>query len=111
MVWEQCGKEKQLSGQNYFVAPYAKSEYEIDSSCIINQNDLPHQKLRVGLITTDVLSKFVAVVAIKSKEAPDVLAIMEVVQKMEGKPQRFCSDEEIRLNSGVVEEYLEKEGT
>ena len=34
---------------------------------------------------------------------------MEGIQKMGGKPQRFCSDEEGSLNSGVVKEYLNKE--
>ena len=58
----------------------------------------------------DVFSKLMAVMAIKSKEPPDVLAgIMEGIQKMGGKPQRFYSDEEGSLNSGGVKEYLDKE--
>ena len=58
----------------------------------------------------DVFSKFMAVMAIKSEEPPDVLAgIMEGIQKMGGKPQRFYSNEEGSLNSGVVKEYLDKE--
>ena len=62
------------------------------------------------MIMIDVFSKFMAVMAIKSKEPHDVLAgIMEGIQKMGGKPQRFYSDEEGSLNSGVVQEYLDKE--
>ena len=49
----------------------------------ITKNDLPNQKFRVGMIMIDVFSKFMAVMAIKSKEPPDVLAgIMEGIQKM-----------------------------
>ena len=102
-------KKKQLSGYNSFVAPYAKYEYEIDLF-FITKNDLLNQKFRVGMIMIDVFSKFMAVMAIKSKEPPDVLAgIMEGIQKMGGRPQRFYSDEEGSLNSGVVKEYLDKE--
>ena len=102
-------RKKQLSGYNSFVAPYANYEYEIDLF-FITKNDLPNQKFRVGMIMIDVFSKFMAIVPIKSKEPPDVLAgIMEGIQKMGGKPQRFYSDEEGSLNSGVVKEYLDKE--
>ena len=102
-------RKKQLSGYNSFVAPYAKYEYEIDLF-FISKNDLPNQKFRVGLIMLDVFSKFMAVVAIKSKDPPDVLAgIMEGIQKMGGKPQRFYSDEEGSLTGKVVNEYMEKE--
>ena len=76
----------------------------------ITKNDLPHQKFIVGLTMTDVFSKFIAVVAIKSKDPPDVLAgIVEGMQKMGGKPQRFYSDEEGTLTGKVVNEYLQKE--
>ena len=102
-------KKKQLSGYNSFVAPCAKYEYEIDLF-FISKNDLPNQKFRVRLIMVDVFSKFMAVVAIKSKDPPDGLAgIMEGIQKMGGKPQRFYSDEEGSLTGKVVNEYLEKE--
>ena len=102
-------RKKQLSGYNSFVAPYAKYEYELDLF-FITENDLPNQRFRVGLIMIDVFSKFMAVVPIKSKEAPDVLAgIMEGIQKMGGKPERLYSDEEGSLNSKVVKEYLEDE--
>ena len=106
---KNVSRKKQLSGYNSFVAPYAKYEYEIDLF-FISKNDLPNQKFRVGLIMVDVFSKFMAVVAIKSKDPPDVLAgIMEGIQKMGGKPQRFYSDEEGSLTGKVVNEYLEKE--
>ena len=88
-------RKKQLSGHNSFVAPYAKYEYEIDLF-FTTKNALPHERFRAGLIMIDVFSKFMAVVP-----------IMEGVQKMGGKPQRFYSDEEGSLNS-VVKEYLEK---
>ena len=102
-------KKKQLSGYNSFVAPYANYEYEIDLF-FVTKNDLLHQKFRVGMIMIDVFSKLMAVMAIKSNKPPDVLAgVMKGIQKMGGKPQRFYSDEEGSLNSGVVKEYLDKE--
>ena len=56
----------------------------------ITKNDLLNQKFRVGMIMIDVFSKFMAVMAIKSKEPRDVLAgIMEGVQKMGGSLSGF----------------------
>ena len=102
-------RKKQLSGYNSFIAPHSFYEFEVDSF-FITKNDLPNQKFKVGLIMIDVFSKFMAVVAIKSKDPPDVLAgIMEGIQKMGGKPQRFYSDEEGSLAGKVVIEYLQKE--
>ena len=102
-------RKKQPSGYNSFIAPHSAYEYEIDLF-FITKNDLPNQKFRIGLVMIDVFSKYLAVVPIKSKQPPDVLAgIMEAQHEMGKPPQRYYSDEEGSLNSKVVKEYLDKE--
>ena len=102
-------RKRPMSGFNSFIAPYAYYEYQIDLSCITN-NDLKEQKFRIGLVMIDIFSKFAVVVPIKSKQPPDLLAgIMEGINKMGKKPKMFYSDEEGSLYSKTIIEYLEQE--
>ena len=102
-------EKRKMRSDNSFIAPHANWEYQVDLF-FISKNDLENQKFRIGLVLIDIFSKYAAVIPIRSKEPPDVLAgIMEGLQKMGDKPKMFYSDEEGSLYSKTVIEYLEGE--
>ena len=102
-------EKRKMRVENSFIAPHANWEYQVDLF-FISKNDLENQKIRIGLVLIDIFSKYAAVIPVRSKEPPDVLAgIMEGLQKMGDKPKMFYSDEEGSLYSKTVIEYLEGE--
>ena len=102
-------EKRKMRGENSFIAPHSNWEYQVDLF-FISKNDLEKQKFRIGLVLVDIFSKYAAVIPIKSKEPPDVLAgIMEGLHKMGDKPKMFYSDEEGSLYSKPIIEYLEGE--
>ena len=74
-------EKRKPRGENSFVAPTRHFEYQLDLF-FISKNDLENKKFRIGLVLIDIFSKYAAVIPIKSKEPPDVLAgTMEGLQK------------------------------
>ena len=66
-------------GQNSFVAPNAYYEFQIDLFFI---NDIPKQKMKVGMMCVDIFSKCMVVVPLMSKQPADILAgLMECIKK------------------------------
>ena len=101
-------EKRKPRGQNSFVAPHAFWEFQLDF--FISKSDLENQKFRIGLILTDIFSKYATVIPIASKQPPDVLAgIMEGIKKMGGKPKMIYSDEEGSLFSSTSTDYLDEE--
>lgn len=66
-------QKKQLRGQNSFIPPYPKYEYQMDLFFI---NDLEKQKFKVGLLMIDIFTKYMVVIPIKSKSEGDIAAGM-----------------------------------
>ena len=74
-------EKRKMRGENSFIAPHANWEYQVDLF-FISKHDLENQKIRIGLVLIDIFSKYAAVIPIRSKEPPDVLAgIMEGLQE------------------------------
>ena len=65
--------KKKPRGENSFVAPSNNQTYQIDLFFMGYYDFDADQKFRAGLVCIDVLSKFAAVIPIKSKDGPDVL--------------------------------------
>ena len=55
-------QKKQLKGYNSFIAPYPNYEYQLDLFFI---NDLPEQKIKIGLVLIDIFTKYAAVIPLK----------------------------------------------
>ena len=87
-------EKRKMRGEKSFIAPHANWEYQVDL-LFISKDDLENQQFRIGLVLIHIFSKYAAVIPIRSKEPPDVLAgVMERLQKMGDKPKMFYSDEE-----------------
>ena len=94
-------------GQNSFVAPNAYYEFQIDLFFI---NDIPKQKMKVGMVCIDIFSKYMAVVPLMSKQPADILAgLMECIKKMDGKPKLIYIDDEGAYNNQSVIDFLKDE--
>ena len=99
-------KKTQLKGYNSFVAPYPYYEFQFDLFFI---NDLENQKIRVGALMIDIFTRYLAVVAIKSKNEGDVAsALIECLNKMGHKPEILYTDDEKALSSSAIQKYLEE---
>ena len=97
-------QKKQLKGYNSFVAPRAYYEYQFDLFFI---NDLDNQTYKVGALMIDIFSKYMVVVAIKSKNEGDVAsALIECLHKMGKNPEIIYSDDEKSLSSTAIQKYL-----
>ena len=74
--------ERKPRGYNSFVSPQNSFSYQTDLFFISRDDMEEEQKFRAGLVCIDVLSKYAAVVPVKSREAPDVIAgTMDALQK------------------------------
>ena len=94
-------------GQNSFVAPNAYYEFQIDLFFI---NDIPKQKMKVGMMCIDIFSKYMVVVPLMSKQPADILAgLMECIKKMGGKPKLIYIDDEGAYNNQSVIDFLKDE--
>ena len=101
---EKVNKKTQLKGYNSFVAPYAYYEFQFDLFFI---QDLENQKNKVGAIMIDIFTKYMWVVAIKSKNEGDVAsALIECMNKIGKKPEILYTDDERSLNSSAIQQYL-----
>ena len=66
-------------------------------------NDLENQDFKVGALMIDIFTKFMVVVAIKSKSEGDVAsALIECIHKMGHKPEILYSDDETALSSKSI---------
>jgi len=100
-------QKKQLKGYNSFVAPYANYEYQLDLFFI---NDLPNQKLKIGLLLIDIFTKYAVVIPVKSKGETDILVGMLEAMKQIGKhPEIIYSDDEGALSKPAMKEWFEKQ--
>ena len=101
-------QKKQLRGQNSFIPPYPKYEYQMDLFFI---NDLEKQKFKVGLLMIDIFTKYMVVIPIKSKSEGDIAAgMIEGLNKMNGKPELLYTDDETALNTQAIQDYLKEQG-
>ena len=101
-------QKKQLRGQNSFIPPYPKYEYQMDLFFI---NDLEKQKFKVGLLMIDIFTKYMVVIPIKSKSEGDIAAgMIEGLYKMNGKPELLYTDDETALNTQAIQDYLKEQG-
>ena len=92
-------QKKQLRGQNSFIPPYPKYEYQMDLFFI---NDL--EKI-------DIFTKYMVVIPIKSKSEGDIAAgMIEGLNKMNGKPELLYTDDETALNTQAIQDYLKEQG-
>ncbi len=99
-------KKTQLKGYNSFVAPYPYYEFQFDLFFI---NDLENQKIRVGALMIDIFTRYLAVVAIKSRSEGDVAsALIECLNKMGHKPEILYTDDETALSSSSIQKYLKE---
>ena len=74
-------------------------------------SDLENQKFRVGMLTIDIFTKYMVVVPIKSKNEGDVASRMiEGLNKMKGKPELLCADDESALNTQAIQDFLKEKG-
>lgn len=100
-------QKRKPRGENSFIAPHAFYEFQIDLFFI---NDLPKQRVRAGMICIDILTKYLNVVPIASKQPADMLAgIMENLKKMGKKPKMIYVDDEGSFNNQSVIDYLDEE--
>ena len=89
---------------NSFMAPHPFYEYQLDLFFI---NDLANQKIKIGMVTIDVFTKFSAVVPITSKSEGDVAAgLLECLEKMGHKPEIIYSDDETALSTTAMQKYF-----
>ena len=102
---KNVAEKKQLKGYNSFIAPYAYYEYQMDLFFI---NDIPNQKVRIGLLLIDIFSKYCVIIPIKTKGIGDVVSgILEGIQKMGNKkPDIIYSDDETALRNESVQELF-----
>jgi hypothetical protein len=100
-------KKTQLKGFNGFVAPYPYYEFQFDLFFI---NDLENQKMRVGALMIDIFTRYLVVVAIKTKSEGDVASsLIECLNKMGHKPEILYTDDETALSSSAIQKYLKEQ--
>ena len=98
--------KKQIKGMNSFVAPYPYYEFQFDLFFI---NDLENQKYKVGALMIDIFTKYMVVVAIKSKNEGDIAsALLECLNKMGKNPEIIYTDDETSLSSKSIQDYLKE---
>ena len=103
---ENVEQKKQLKGYNSFVAPYPYYEYQFDLFFI---NDLENQNFKVGALMIDIFTKYMVIVAIKTKSEGDVAsALIECLNKMGKKPEILYTDNESSLSSKSIQDYLKE---
>lgn len=126
-------QKKQLRGFNSFVANKPFQEFQVDLFFYKNTTETRYErkkrlekkgdvgdkpeetesktgKFSSALIAVDIFTKYTTVVPIKTKQPPDVLAgLMEVMQKMKGKPEMVYSDDEGSFTSSLVKDWFDKE--
>ena len=99
-------EKKKPRGFNSFVAKDAFEEYQMDLVFFDSASIA-----KIGLLMIDILTKFVWVVGVKSKQIPDVLhSIKECLNRMGHKPKTIMSDNEGAFISNEVQKYLKEEG-
>ena len=99
-------KKTQLKGYNSFVAPYPYYEFQFDLFFMV---DLDNQEFKIGALMIDIFTRYLAVVAIKSKNEGDVAsALIECLNKMGHKPEILYTDDEKALSSSAIQKYLEE---
>ena len=99
-----------LKGYNSFVAPHNYYEYQTDLFFVNDDEFLENQNFKVGMIMIDIFSKYMWVVAIKSKSEGDVAAgLLECFHKMGKKPEILYTDDEGSLSSIAIQKYLKEE--
>ena len=103
-------KKDNLKCNNSFIAPHNYYEYQADLFFINDDEFLENQKFKVGMIMIDIFSKYMWVVALKSKSEGDVAAgLIECLYKMGKKPEILYTDDEGALNSNAIQKYLKDE--
>ena len=103
-------KKDNLKGYNSFVAPHNYYEFQADLFFVNDDEFLENQKFKVGMIMIDIFSKYMWVVALKSKSEGDVAAgLIECFYKMLKKPKILYTDDEGALNSNAIQKYLKDE--
>ena len=103
-------KKDNLKGYNSFVAPHNYYEYQADLFFVNDDEFLENQNFKVGMIMIDIFSKYMWVVAIKSKSEGDVAAgLLECFHKIGKKPEILYTDDEGSLSSIAIQKYLKEE--
>ena len=94
-------------GTNSFVAPHSAYEYQVDLFFI---NDMENQEFREGVLTIDVLDKFMHVVPISGKTEEDLASgIIESIHKMGKKPKIASTDEEGAISKESIQTYFKQQ--
>lgn len=103
-------KKSNLKGDNTFIAPHSYYEYQADLFFIPNDEFLSNQNFKVGMLMIDIFTKYMWVVALKSKSEGDVASgLIECIHKMNHKPQILYTDDEKSLSSDAIQKYLKDE--
>lgn len=103
---ENVEQKKKPRGENSFIPSHSFFEFQFDLFFI---NDIENQKFKVGALMIDVFSKFMTVVAIKSKSEGDVAsALIECFNKMGGFCELLYTDDESALNTKSIQDYLKE---
>ena len=79
-----------LTGFNSYVSPGPKHEYQIDLFFMSDLKDEEQQKFKTALCASDLFSRCLTVVPLKSKRESDFLAgVVEAFKNLGGKPIRM----------------------
>lgn len=109
---QNVSNKKLLGGVNSFVAPHPHYEYQCDLFFIPEDEFLEKQNFKVGMLMIDVFTKFMVVVAIKSKseKTGDIAAgLIECLHRMGKKPEILYTDDESSLSADDIQKYLREQ--